>query len=225
MQAGQTGSEGAARGLPTSSSAPPAGESGERSAPGETDALRELAGKVDEAVRRVAELDGPAREAAEELRRAVEAVHRAGLVTIVRRMRADDRARELLFELVDEPEVRMLLMLHGIIRPDPVTEATRVLAGIRPWMRSQNSDAELVRIEDGVAYIRVEGASRGCSSAAPDLAERVATVLTERVGAISRVEVLPAEPTPTFIPLTAIGRGPGADTSGVSDNGTGGATR
>lgn len=186
-----------------------AGQAG--SARAGADSLEALARKVDEAAKRVAELDGPARQAAEELRRAVEAVHKAGLTTIVRRMRGDDRARELLFELVDEPEVRMLLMLHGIIRPDPATEANRVLASIRPWMRSQGGDAELVRVEGGVAYIRFDGGSRGCSGggAAPDLAERVATVLTERVGAIDRVEVVPAEPEPTFIPLTAIGRGPG----------------
>jgi len=54
----------------------------------------------------------------EALARAVDAAHRAGLVTIVRRLRADDAGRALLFELVDDPLIRMLFSLHGIIRTD-----------------------------------------------------------------------------------------------------------
>jgi hypothetical protein len=54
----------------------------------------------------------------EALARAVDAAHRAGLVTIVRRLRADDAGRALLFELVEDPLIRMLFSLHGIIRTD-----------------------------------------------------------------------------------------------------------
>lgn len=78
-----------------------------------------LAEAVDAAAAKVRALDENARGTAEELRRALEAVHRAGLVTIVRRLRADPAGKAMLFELVDEPEVRMLLSLHGIIRPAP----------------------------------------------------------------------------------------------------------
>jgi hypothetical protein len=106
----------------------------------------ELAKRVDDAVHRVAELDDPARTVAEELKAALEAVHRAGLVTMVRRMRADDRAREVLFELVDEPGVRLLLSLHAIIRPDPVTEADRVLRAVRPQLQSHGGDVELASV-------------------------------------------------------------------------------
>lgn len=73
---------------------------------------------VDEAAAAVQDLDDVPRKAAEELRGAVEAVHRAGLVTIVRRLRADDAGRALLYELVDDPLIRMLFSLHGIIRTD-----------------------------------------------------------------------------------------------------------
>lgn len=162
-----------------------------------------LAARVDEAARRVAELDAPARRAAEDLRAAVEAVHRAGLTTIVRRMRADERARELLFDLVDEPEVRMLLMLHGIIRPDPVTAATRVLDSIRPWLREQGAEAELVAVEDGVARVRIGGAGQGCSGTAAVLRDAVERAIVEAVPGVTRVEAVPAA-APAFIPLTAL---------------------
>lgn len=78
-----------------------------------------LAKAVDEAASRVAGLDDGPREAAQELRAAIEAVHRAGLVTIVRRLRGDAAGKALLYELVDDPLIRMLFSLHGIIRTDP----------------------------------------------------------------------------------------------------------
>jgi hypothetical protein len=77
-----------------------------------------LARAVDDAAAAVAKLDDRPRAAAQEQRAAIEAAHRAGLVTIVRRLRADDAARALLFELVDDPLIRMLFSLHGIIRTD-----------------------------------------------------------------------------------------------------------
>jgi len=77
-----------------------------------------LAKAVDDAATEVAKLDEVPRKAAGELRAAVEDAHRAGLVTIVRRLRADDAGRALLYELVDDPLIRMLFSLHGIIRTD-----------------------------------------------------------------------------------------------------------
>jgi Fe-S cluster biogenesis protein NfuA/nitrite reductase/ring-hydroxylating ferredoxin subunit len=167
----------------------------------------ELAKRVDDAVHRVAELDDPARTVAEELKAALEAVHRAGLVTMVRRMRADDRAREVLFELVDEPGVRLLLSLHAIIRPDPVTEADRVLRAVRPQLQSHGGDVELASVEEGVAYVRLSGACNGCSMSSVTLRTTVEEALVTNVAAISKVEVLPSEPSPTLIPLAEIGMG------------------
>jgi hypothetical protein len=82
-----------------------------------------LAKAVDGAAAAVAGLaDGP-RRAAEDLRAAIEAAHRAALVTIVRRLREDEAGRALLYELVDDPLIRLLFSLHGIIRPAPGTAA------------------------------------------------------------------------------------------------------
>ncbi|MDY6995872.1 MAG: NifU family protein [Actinomycetota bacterium] len=166
--------------------------------------LEALARRVDDAVAALADLDPAARAAAEELKAALEEIHRTGLVTIVTRMRADDAARPLLFDLVDDPVVRMLLTLHGIIRPDPVTLAERALAGVRPQLHSHGGDVTLVRIADGVAFIRLEGACNGCSMSSVTLRELVETALLQGVPAITSVEVLTDEPTPTIIPLESV---------------------
>ncbi|BBX63098.1 hypothetical protein MSAS_22720 [Mycobacterium saskatchewanense] len=166
--------------------------------------LEELAKRVDDAVAALADLDPKARAVAEELKAALEAVHRAGLVTMVRRMRADDAARAVLFELVDDPVVHLLLSLHEIIRPDPVTHANRVLASVRPQLQSHGGDVTLVRVEDGTAYVRLEGACNGCSMSSATLRNLVEQALVEGVPAIGAVEVLPNEPSPTLIPIEAL---------------------
>ena len=175
--------------------------------------LEQLATRVDDAVAALADLDPQARAIADELKSALEAVHRAGLVTIVRRMRESDTARPVLFELVDDPVVRLLLSLHEIIRPDPVTHANQVLVAVRPQLQSHGGDVTLVRVEGGTAYVRLEGACNGCSMSSVTLRNLVEEALVGGVPSITAVEVLPNEPTPTLIPLESlrIGRDPGAD--------------
>jgi len=176
-------------------------------------AFEELAARVDDAVAALEGLDPAARKIAEELKEAVEAIHRAGLVTMVRAMRADDGARAVLFELIDDPAVRLLLSLHGIIRPDPITHAGQVLDSVRPQLHSHGGDVSLVGIEDGIAFVRLEGACNGCSMSSVTLRNLVEEALVQGVPAISAVEVVAAEPTPTLIPLESlrIGRDPSAE--------------
>ena len=178
-----------------------------------TTAFEELAARVDDAVAALEGLDPAARTVAEELKEAVEAIHRAGLVTMVRAMRADDGARAVLFELIDDPAVRLLLSLHGIIRPDPITHAGQVLDSVRPQLHSHGGDVSLVGIEDGTAFVRLEGACNGCSMSSVTLRNLVEEALVQGVPSINTVEVVAAEPTPTLIPLESlrIGRDPSAE--------------
>lgn len=172
--------------------------------------FEELAKRVDDAVAALDDLDPAARTVAEELQAAVEAVHKAGLVTIVRRLREDDATRAALFDLVDDPVVHLLLSLHGVIRPDPVTHANQVLAGVRPQLHSHGGDVSLVRVEDGTAFVRLEGACNGCSMSSVTLRNLVEEALVQGVPAISAVEVVKGQPSPTIIPVESlrIGRSP-----------------
>lgn len=175
--------------------------------------FEELAERVDDAVAAVADLDEPARTVARELQEAVEAVHRAGLLTMVRRMREHDAAREVLFDLVDDPVVHLLLSLHGIVRPDPATHADQVLASVRPQLHSHGGDVSLVRVEEGTAFVRLEGACNGCSMSSVTLRNLVEEALVQGVPSISAVEVVADAPSPTLIPVESlrIGRDPEAE--------------
>lgn len=96
----------------------------------ETDRLTAWGSRLDQAVNNIQQLEPEARATAEEFALAMDSLSREALTTMVKKLKADPRGKELLFELVDEPEVRFLLGLHGIIRlPDP-EQAERVQQGI-----------------------------------------------------------------------------------------------
>lgn len=166
--------------------------------------FEKLAKRVDDAMRALAGLDPMSRAIAEEVKASVEAIHRAGLVSIVRRLKADEATRAALFELVDDPVVHLLLSIHEIVRPDPMTLANRVLAQVRPQLQSHGGDVALVRIEDGTAFVRLEGACNGCSMSSVTLRTLVEGALTEGVPGVHVVEVLPNEPSPTLISVESL---------------------
>jgi Fe-S cluster biogenesis protein NfuA/nitrite reductase/ring-hydroxylating ferredoxin subunit len=161
--------------------------------------FEQLATRVDDAVKALESLDPAARTVAEELKAAVEAIHRAGLVTIVRSLRADDATRPVLFDLVDDPVVHLLLSLHQIVRPDPMTEATRALQEVRPQLQGHGGDVTLVRIDGGIAFVRLTGACNGCSMSSVTLRNLVEKALVDGVAAINGIEVVPNEPEQTVI--------------------------
>lgn len=178
----------------------------------EREPLEATAQALDEALARIAELDEPAQEAAGRAMDALNAIHKGGLVAVVRRLRDDKRGKDLLFELVDDPAVRMVLMMHGIIRSDPATLARQSLDRVRPALRSHGGDAELVEVADGVARIRLTGACDGCSMSSVTLRESVESALFSGVPGLTAVEVVPAalapaDHAPTLIPLSAVGVG------------------
>ncbi|MDO5502324.1 MAG: NifU family protein [Actinomycetia bacterium] len=164
---------------------------------------------ADAAVRALAEAD---RAVAEELAASLKELGTTALTTIVRALRADERGRELLFELVDDPVVRMSLLVHGIIRPDPMTLAHQAIERVRPTLHSHGGDVELSHLDETVAYVRLSGACNGCSMSSVTLRNLVEESLKEALPAIEKVEVLASEPTPTVIPLASVRvRQPDAD--------------
>lgn len=170
-----------------------------------TDELERLASAVDRAVADARKLDEPAGAKALELKQAIEAFHKGALTRIVRRLKDDPRGKQLLFELVDDPLVYALFVMHGIVRADLGTRVAHVLESVRPYMRSHGGDVELVEVRDAVVYLRLQGACNGCSMAAVTLREGVEEALRANVPEIAGVEVVPNEPGPALVLPETIG--------------------
>ncbi|MEM8748622.1 MAG: NifU family protein [Actinomycetota bacterium] len=168
---------------------------------------------ADSAVERIESSDD--RATARELADAVAGLHESVLRTIVVRLRDDERGRELLYELVDDPEVYAALAKAGIVKPSLAMRAIQVLDGVRPYLTSHNGDVELVSIDDGVAVVRLLGACQGCGSSTETLRDSVARALLDHLPELTEVREAPPEsaPTETIIPVSSIGFGRPRDRS------------
>jgi len=159
-----------------------------------TEDFEQLAAKVDQAVAEVRGLSEDARRRAFALKSAIEEVHKIGLTKIVRALKTDPRGKEILFELVDDPAVRMLFAMHGLIRADVRTRAERVVEMIRPHIQSHGGDVALIAVEGGVASVRLSGSCTGCSMSAVTLRTTVEEALKEHCPEITEVRHVPDEP-------------------------------
>ncbi len=172
--------------------------------------IQHLAQKVDDAMAEVQSLPPAERAKALALKAAIEEFHKEGLTRIVRALKSDARGKELLFELVDSPEVRTLLAMHGLIRADLKTRVSRAVEMVRPYMQSHGGDVELVEVTRDTAVVRLAGACNGCSMSAQTLRDSVEQAIREQVPEILHVEQAPSEPSAAFIPLEVLsGEGKG----------------
>ena len=129
----------------------------------------------------------------------------------MKRLQSDPRGKELLFELVDVPEVYALFAMHGIVRADLMTQASRVLDMVRPFMHSHGGDVELVKIEEDTAYVKLHGACNGCSMSAVTLRNGVEDALKDHLPQIKKVEVVPTDPEAGMIMLDVSVNGNGSE--------------
>lgn len=109
------------------------------------DDLTRLAEQVDRAIAEVSALEPEIRAKALALKSIIEEFHRSGLTAIVRKLKADPRGKELLFELADDPRVYALLTLHGIVRTPP------------PEEEPSTGPLELVQIQLPVVAVALDG--------------------------------------------------------------------
>ncbi|MHB1509697.1 MAG: NifU family protein [Acidimicrobiales bacterium] len=159
---------------------------------------------------RAARIDAARRDGAyDELVAAIEEHHAAVLHSLVARFRADERGRELLYEAVDDPEVCVALVKAGIVPPTLAMRAVQVLDGMWPFLTSHGGHVDLVKIDQGVAYVRLLGACQSCGSASDTLRNSVAEALLGHLPEITEVQEVPPDTAPatTFIPLSSVSFG------------------
>jgi nitrite reductase/ring-hydroxylating ferredoxin subunit/Fe-S cluster biogenesis protein NfuA len=94
--------------------------------------------------------------------------------------------------------------MYGLVRADLATRVSRVVEMLRPHIRSQGGDVELVEVSGGTARIRLAGACNGCSMPAQALRDNFEEALKHNVPEIRSIEVVPADPTPVLIPVESL---------------------
>ena len=145
-----------------------------------------------------------ARERAEELVRLITDLYGAGLERLLEILHDAGRLDAgVLAQIADDDVVASLLLVHGLHPYDLPTRVERGLRAVRPELRAQGVDVELVTVDDeGAVRLRLFGSVGGCSVAALRRAVEAAVDAVAPDAANVRVDVAPAGP--AIIPASAL---------------------
>lgn len=69
-----------------------------------------------------------------------------------------------------------------------ITKIQNVINRIRPYLQNDGGDAEFVKFENGVVYVRMLGACIGCGSVDVTIKECIEAILLEEVEGVIGVE-------------------------------------
>jgi Fe-S cluster biogenesis protein NfuA/nitrite reductase/ring-hydroxylating ferredoxin subunit len=132
-----------------------------------------------------------ARENADELARTIVSLYGAGLERVLSIVydTLGERSDDVFAALCADRFVESLLCLHGL-HPLAVEErVAAALEAVRPYLKSHEGGIELTRVEDGVAYLRLEGSCDGCPSSLATVKLAVERAILEKVPDVHEVRV------------------------------------
>jgi Fe-S cluster biogenesis protein NfuA/nitrite reductase/ring-hydroxylating ferredoxin subunit len=137
----------------------------------------------------------------DELVSAIIELYGEGLTRIVREL-AEQGEEGLLLRLAGDGVIGSLLLIHDLY-PIPLEDRVEeALASVRPYMESHGGDVQLLRLEDGVAHLKLVGHCHGCPASAATLELAIKEALEEAAPDLLGLEVEGvAEPKPIRKPL------------------------
>jgi Fe-S cluster biogenesis protein NfuA len=134
--------------------------------------------------------DAHVRAVAEELLRSLLSLYGEGLARMLELIaQTEERGERLISRLASDELVGALLMLHDL---HPVTleeRVARALAEVRPYLHSHGGDVALLRVEEGIAYLRLEGSCHGCPASLYTLKQRIEEEVYRAAPDLVRLEV------------------------------------
>ncbi len=101
-----------------------------------------------------------------------------------------------------------LFLLHGLHPIDIETRVLEALDEVRPYLKSHGGNVELVKIEDGKAYLRLDGSCNGCSSSTMTLKSTIEEAINKAAPDLNGLEVEGVAEPPARIgtPITFVPR-------------------
>ena len=140
----------------------------------------------------------------DELVTAIIELYGEGLARIVDLVSEDEA---LLRALAQDSVIGSLLLIHDLYPVPLETRVQEALASVRPYMESHGGDVELLRLEDGIAHLRLVGHCHGCPASAATLELAIKEAIDDAAPDLLGLEVEGvAEPKPVRKPLAMVGR-------------------
>ncbi len=146
---------------------------------------------IDALIQKVAAFPDPhARATTEELIQALLDMYGEGLARILELTAQSEASGHALIETFAGDElVSSLFLLHGLHPIDIETRIARALVEVRPYLKSHGGNVELVKIEEGVAYLRLEGSCHGCPASTITLKLAIEEAIYKAAPDLNELEV------------------------------------
>jgi Fe-S cluster biogenesis protein NfuA len=147
--------------------------------------------RIEALVQEIATFPDPqARATTEELVQTLLDMYGEGLARILELTAQTEAAGRTLIEaFASDDLVGSLFLLHGLHPIDIETRIARALVEVRPYLKSHGGNVELVKVEDGVAYLRLEGSCHGCPSSTITLKLAIEEAIYRAAPDLDRLEV------------------------------------
>ena len=122
--------------------------------------------RIEMLIQEVTELpDTRVRATVEELVQSLLDMYGDGLSRILElTAQSETSGNELIKIFTQDDLLSSLFLLHDLHPEDIETRVARALVEVRPYLKSHGGNVELVTIDKGVAYLRLEGSCHGCPS-------------------------------------------------------------
>ncbi len=121
---------------------------------------------------------------------------------------AGDAGRAILEALGRDDLVSSVLLLHELHPDDLAVRVGRALDQVRPQLRRDGGDVELLGLDRGVVRLRMQGSCHGCPSSALTLRELIETAIYNAAPDVAAIEVEgvvaasgPVTPTPHLVTI------------------------
>jgi Fe-S cluster biogenesis protein NfuA/nitrite reductase/ring-hydroxylating ferredoxin subunit len=132
--------------------------------PQEVQEHNHLAARIDTLVQEVAAFPDPqARATAQALVQALLDMYGEGLARLLELTAQTEASGLALIDIfAGDDLLSSLFMLHGLHPLDIETRVMQSLDEVRPYLKSHGGNVEFVKVEDGIAHLRLEGSCHGC---------------------------------------------------------------
>lgn len=132
--------------------------------PQEVQEHRRQAARIEALVEEVASFPDPrARATAQELVQVLLDMYGEGLARLLEiTARSEVSGLALIDTFASDDLLGPLFLLHGLHPVDIETRVMQALDEVRPYLKSHGGNVEFVRVEDGIAHLRLQGSCHGC---------------------------------------------------------------
>lgn len=114
--------------------------------------------------------DPHARDVTQELVQALLDMYGDGLARILDlTMQKEAPGSNLVMAFGNDDLVASLFLLHDLHPIDLETRVAKALVEVRPYLKSHGGGVELLKVDNGIAYLRLQGSCHGCASSAMTL--------------------------------------------------------